>query len=93
MINTLQHLMGREVDVRLVPAKGLKAVKIDPGQIEQVIVNIAMNAAEAMPNGGKFTLETSNATLDEDFVRPYPGLKPGDYVVLSMTDNRRGNER
>jgi len=90
MINTLQHLMGREVDVLLVPAKGLKAVKIDPGQVEQVIVNIAMNAAEAMPNGGKFTLETSNATLDEDFVRPYPGLKAGDYVVLSMTDTGTG---
>ena len=90
MINTLQHLMGREVDVLLVPAKGLNAVKIDPGQVEQVIVNIAMNAAEAMPNGGKFTLETSNATLDEDFVRPYPGLKAGDYVVLSMTDTGTG---
>ena len=90
MINTLQHLMGRQVDVVLVPAKGLKAVKIDPGQVEQVIVNIAMNAAEAMPNGGKFTLETSNATLDEDFVRPYPGLKAGDYVVLSMTDTGTG---
>ena len=90
MINTLQHLMGREVDIRLVPAKGLKAVKIDPGQMEQVIVNIAMNAAEAMPNGGKFTLETSNAMLDEDFVRPYPGLKAGDYVVLSMTDTGAG---
>jgi two-component system, cell cycle sensor histidine kinase and response regulator CckA len=90
MVSTLQHLMGREVDVRLVPATGLKAVKIDPGQMEQVIVNIAMNAAEAMPNGGKFTLETSNVTLDEDFVRPYPSLKAGDYVVLSMTDTGTG---
>jgi two-component system, cell cycle sensor histidine kinase and response regulator CckA len=90
MISTLQHLMGREVDVRLVPAMGLKAVKIDPGQMEQVIVNIAMNAAEAMPNGGKFTLETSNVSLDEDFVRPYQGLKAGDYVALSMTDTGTG---
>jgi hypothetical protein len=45
-----------------------------------------MNAAEAMSNGGKFTLETSNITLDEDFVRPYPGLKAGDYVLLWMID-------
>jgi two-component system, cell cycle sensor histidine kinase and response regulator CckA len=90
MLNTLQHLMGREVDVRIVPANGLKAVKIDPGQMEQVIVNIAMNAADAMPNGGKFTLETANTTLDEDFVRPFPGLKAGNYVVLSTTDTGMG---
>ena len=72
MDSTLQHLMGREVDVRIVPAAGLKTVKIDPGQMEQVIVNIAMNAADAMPNGGKLTLETANVTLDEEYVRPFP---------------------
>jgi len=60
MVGTLQHLMGREVDVRIVPDLGLKMVKIDPGQMEQVIVNIAMNAGDAMPNGGKFTVETAN---------------------------------
>ena len=76
--------------MRIVPAIGLKTVKIDPGQMEQVIVNIAMNAADAMPNGGKFTLETANVTLDEDYVRPFPGLKPGDYVMLAITDTGIG---
>jgi len=90
MVSTLQHLMGREVDVRIVPAIDLKTVKIDPGQIEQVIVNIAMNAADAMPNGGQFTLETANVTLDEEYVRPFPGLKAGGYVMLAMTDTGSG---
>jgi two-component system, cell cycle sensor histidine kinase and response regulator CckA len=90
MLSTLEHLMGRDVDVRIVPATDLKTVKIDPGQIEQVIVNMAMNAADAMPNGGKFTLETANVKLDEEFVRPFPELKPGDYVMLAMTDTGVG---
>jgi two-component system, cell cycle sensor histidine kinase and response regulator CckA len=90
MVSTLQHLVGREVDVRIVPASGLKTVKIDPGQMEQVLVNIAMNAADAMPNGGQFTIETSNVTLDEEYVRPFPGLKPGDYVMLALTDTGTG---
>ncbi len=90
LIGTLQHLMGNEVDVRLVPAVGLKKVKIDPGQMEQVIVNIAMKAADAMPNGGKLTLETANVSLDDGFVRPFPGLKPGDYVMVAITDTGIG---
>jgi len=90
MVGTLQHLMGREVDVRIVPAVGLKTVKIDPGQMEQVIVNMAMNAADAMPNGGKLTLETANVTLNEEYVRPFPGLKAGGYVMLAITDTGTG---
>jgi nitrogen-specific signal transduction histidine kinase/CheY-like chemotaxis protein len=90
MIGTLQHLMGNEVNVRVVPGIGLKMVKIDPGQMEQVIVNIVMNAADAMPNGGKLTLETANVALDEEFVRPFPGLKPGNYVMIAITDTGTG---
>jgi len=90
MVGTLEHLLGREVDVRIVPAVGLKTVKIDPGQVEQVIVNIAMNAADAMPNGGKLTFETANVTLDEEYVRSIPGLKPGGYVMLGITDTGIG---
>jgi PAS domain S-box-containing protein len=90
MVSTLQHLMGREVDVQIAPAAGLKTVKIDPGQMEQVIVNLAMNAADAMPNGGKLILETANVTLDEDYVRAFPGLKAGGYVMLAITDTGIG---
>ncbi len=90
MVSTLQHLMSSEVDVRIAPTLGLKKVKIDPGQMEQVIVSIAMNAADAMPNGGRLTLETSNVILDEAYVYPFPGLKPGDYVMLAITDTGAG---
>ncbi len=90
MEGTLQHLMGRDVDVRIVPAAGLKAVNMDPGQMEQVIVNIAMNAAAVMPDGGKFTLETANATLDQEYVSHFSDLKAGDYVMLAMTDTGPG---
>lgn len=90
MASTLQHLMSSEVTVRIITSPGLKNVKIDPGQMEQVIVSLTMNAADAMPNGGQLTLETSNVTLDEEYVRPFPGLKPGGYVMLAITDTGIG---
>ncbi len=90
MTETLQHLMGKEVEVQIIPNPELKAVKIDPGQMEQVLLNMAINAADAMPNGGKFLLETSNVTLDEAYVRPFAGLKSGDYVMLAISDTGFG---
>jgi two-component system, cell cycle sensor histidine kinase and response regulator CckA len=90
MVGTLSHLMGREIDIQVTSAKNLKKVKIDPGQIEQVIVNLAMNAADAMPNGGKFMLELSNTDLTEDYCLPFPGLKPGPYVMLAVSDTGIG---
>jgi two-component system cell cycle sensor histidine kinase/response regulator CckA len=91
MNGVLSHLMGGEmVEVTIVPAAGLKAVKADAGQIEQVIINLAMNARDAMPHGGKFTLETANVTLDQEYVSRYPELKAGDYVMLAVTDTGRG---
>ena len=89
MVGTLHHLVGREVDVRLVPGNELKTVKIDPGQIEQVIVNIVMNAGDAMPHGGKLTLETANVTLDEDYVASLE-IRPGGYVMLAISDTGIG---
>jgi signal transduction histidine kinase/CheY-like chemotaxis protein len=85
-----RHVMGGDVDVRIVPAAGLKAVKADAGQIEQVIMNMAINAREAMPGGGKLTLETSNVTLDQECVGRLPELKPGNYVMLAITDTGSG---
>jgi two-component system, cell cycle sensor histidine kinase and response regulator CckA len=90
MESTLRHLMGHNSDIRIVPAAGLKAVKADAGQIEQVVLNIVMNAADAMPNGGKLTLETANVSFDEDSVERFPELKPGDYVMLAITDTGPG---
>ena len=87
---TVRHLVGGAVDVRIVPAAGLHVVKADAGQIEQVILNLVMNATEAMPNGGNLTLETANVSLDHELVRRYPDLKPGEYVMLAITDTGAG---
>jgi two-component system cell cycle sensor histidine kinase/response regulator CckA len=90
MEGMVQHLMGAEVTTQIVPASGLQATTADAGQIEQVITNMAINAREAMPNGGKLTLETSNVSLDEESVRLYPELKAGRYVMLAITDTGAG---
>jgi len=90
MENTLRHLAGRDVDVHIAPSTGPRLVKADAGQIEQVIVNIVMNAVEAMPHGGKLTLETAEAFLDQDYVRQFHDLKPGQYVMLAISDTGAG---
>jgi nitrogen-specific signal transduction histidine kinase len=86
----LRHLLGKKSEVRIVPGVGLKRVKVDAGQIEQVIVNLAMNAADAMPKGGKLTLETANVTLEQDYASRFPELKAGEYVMLGITDTGIG---
>jgi CheY-like chemotaxis protein len=78
------------VEVNIMPAAGLKTVKVDAGQVEQVIMNLAMNARDAMPGGGKLTLETANVTFEPDDVGRYPELKPGGYVMLAISDTGRG---
>lgn len=90
MEGVFHHLVGGNVNTQIIPAFGLKAVKADAGQIEQVIMNMAMNAADAMPNGGKLMLETANVTFDPDSVGRYPELKPGDYVMLAISDTGTG---
>lgn len=90
MGNTLRHLLGRNTDIRIAPATGLRSIKADARQIEQVITNMAMNAADAMPKGGKLTLETANVSFDEERANLYPDLKAGDYVMLGITDTGTG---
>jgi signal transduction histidine kinase/ligand-binding sensor domain-containing protein/CheY-like chemotaxis protein len=90
METMVRHLMGKNVDVRIVPTDGLATVKADSGQVEQVIMNVAMNAADAMPNAGKLTLETANVVLDAEYVSHVPELKAGDYVMLAITDTGAG---
>jgi PAS domain S-box-containing protein len=90
MEGMFHHLMGAEVDTQIVATAGLHPVKADAGQIEQVIMNMAINARDAMPNGGKLTLETANVSFDEESVGRYPELKAGDYVMLAITDTGAG---
>jgi len=84
----IRHLVGGAVDVRIVPTPNLRPVKADAGQIEQVIVNLVMNAAAAMPHGGKLTLETGNVTFAPESIGP--DTKPGDYTMLAVTDTGTG---
>ena len=87
----LPRLMGEDVEMikALDPAAG--RVSADPGQLEQVIMNLAVNARDAMPKGGKLILETSNVAVDENYVRRHSvEMKPGPYVVLALTDTGIG---
>ena len=82
--------MGDDVNVIVVSAPGLHAVKADPGKIEHVIVSMVINARDAMSLGGKLTLETANISLHQESVDRHPDLKPGDYVMLAITDRAQG---
>ncbi len=86
----LQRLIGEDIILRAVPARALGKVMADPGQIEQVIVNMAVNARDAMPHGGRLAIETANVELDDAYTRRVPGLEPGRYVMLAVTDTGCG---
>jgi len=86
----LRRLIGEDVEVLTVPGRDLGAVRADPGQIEQVIMNLALNARDAMPNGGKLTLETENMELDASYASEHEPLQPGRYVMLAVSDTGTG---
>jgi signal transduction histidine kinase/CheY-like chemotaxis protein len=85
----LRRLLGQGIELLLLASPGLGRVQADPAQIEQVIVNLATNSRDAMPNGGKLVLETANADL-EDIGGDNPGVKPGPYVMLAVSDTGMG---
>ncbi|MCG6881121.1 MAG: PAS domain S-box protein [Deltaproteobacteria bacterium] len=94
IISNLEKMLGRLIgeDIRLTTAlaEDLCRVEVDPGQIEQVIMNIAVNARDAMPQGGVLTIETRNAALDARYAQDHISVVPGDYLLLAMTDNGCG---
>jgi PAS domain S-box-containing protein len=86
----LRRIIGEHIDLRVCLAPDLWPVKVDPAQINQVIVNLAVNARDAMPGGGHLTVETANVVLDEDNVAHYLEAQPGQYVLLAISDDGVG---
>jgi len=90
MDRMLQRLIDENIDLVTMPSPGLGRVLADPGQIEQVIMNLAVNARDAMPQGGKLTIETANVELDDAYAREHVSVKPGPYVMLAVSDTGCG---
>jgi len=86
----LRRVIGEDIELQFIPAADLGRVRADPGQIEQVLANLAANARDAMPNGGKFLIETANVVLDEAYTRRHVGAHPGPHVMLAVTDTGTG---
>ncbi len=93
-LNTmLRRVIGEDIELVVLPGEGLGKVKADPTRIEQVILNLAVNARDAMPNGGKLILETADVELDEEYAHGHVSATPGRYVRLSVSDTGVGMSR
>ncbi|BDU74664.1 response regulator [Mesoterricola silvestris] len=89
----LKRVLGEDIDVKLSIAPDLRPFEADPNQMDQVILNLAVNARDAMPDGGMLTLEAANADLDEGYALTHPGTRPGPYVTLAVSDNGVGMDK
>ena len=91
----LKRALSNGCELQLRAAPGLSLVKADPGQVEQILLNLTLNACDAMPQGGKLTIETANATLTRDYTKLKPGVRvhPGPYVLVAVSDTGHGMSR
>jgi len=86
----LRRLLSEDIEFHTVMTPVIGRVKADPGQLEQVIMNLVVNARDAMPNGGRLTIETKNVELDKTYAQSHVSVKPGTYVMLAITDTGSG---
>ncbi|HLM60254.1 MAG TPA: PAS domain S-box protein, partial [Pyrinomonadaceae bacterium] len=89
-IKMLKRVIGEDIQLTTILNSKIGRVKVDPGQFSQIFMNLAVNARDSMPNGGKLTIETSNVFLDPDYARRHIGVLPGAYVMLSVSDTGIG---
>jgi PAS domain S-box-containing protein len=90
MIKMFSRVIGENIEMAFVPGAKLGRTKADPGQIEQVLLNLVVNARDAMPNGGRLTIETSNVQLDRSYAAGHVAIEPGPYIMLTVTDTGCG---
>jgi CheY-like chemotaxis protein len=89
----LKRLVGEDVELRLVLNPQIGRVRVDAGQLDQVVMNLVINGRDAMPTGGSVTIETDNVDLDEQYAREHLGMLPGRYVMLSVSDTGCGMDK
>lgn len=94
LINNMHKMLGRiigeDIEITIEQTKNLGQIKADAGQVEQIITNLAVNARDAMPKGGKLNIKTSNVSLDDEYCKLHPNLEQGEYVKLSISDTGEG---
>ncbi|WP_366773523.1 ATP-binding protein [uncultured Oxalicibacterium sp.] len=90
MDDMLRRALGEAIDIEIIGGGGLWNTQVDPGQLENVLLNLALNSRDAMNGCGKLTIEIANAMLDDEYIASIPDIKPGQYVVLSVSDTGAG---
>jgi signal transduction histidine kinase len=90
IVELIKRTIAENIDVRVVEGAGLWPALADPGQVENALLNLVLNARDAMPNGGQLAIEVANAVLDETYARAHPEVRPGEYVLLAVTDTGTG---
>lgn len=93
MLRMLRRLIGENIDLAWIPETDLWAVKMDPAQVEQILANLCVNARDAIKNVGKITIETKNKNFDNEYCADHAGFLPGDYVMLSVSDDGCGMDK
>jgi two-component system cell cycle sensor histidine kinase/response regulator CckA len=93
MEKMLRRLIGEDVELAVTGTPGLEKILLDPGQVEQVIMNLAVNARDAMPLGGKLTIETAEVVLDDVYASEHVGVKPGPHLMLAVSDTGSGMDK
>jgi signal transduction histidine kinase/CheY-like chemotaxis protein len=90
MADLLNRSLGERIELETISGAGLWKIEVDGPELEATLLNLALNARDAMPDGGKLTVETSNAYLDDEYCRAHEGVSPGQYVLLAVSDNGGG---